>query len=275
MINALTVDVEDFFQVSAFEKYIPREKWESIPRRVEANTERILALFQNHKVKATFFILGWVAQRHPNLIQKILNEGHELACHGYSHIRASTQTPKEFYDDVKKAKTIIEDIVGRSLKGYRAPSYSISQNNLWALDILDDMGFEYSSSIYPVKHDLYGMPNAPRFVFKPNKTRQLLEIPVSTVQIAGKNYPCGGGGFFRLFPYNISRWAINRVNNSDKEACIFYFHPWELDAEQPRVNGIDLRTRIRHYLNLNRTELRLNKLLADFQWDTMENVFLS
>ncbi len=275
MINALTVDVEDFFQVSAFEKYIPREKWESIPRRVEVNTERILALFQNHKVKATFFILGWVAQRHPNLIQKILNEGHELACHGYSHRRASTQTPKEFHDDVKKAKTIIEDIVGSNLKGYRAPSYSISQNNLWALDILDDLGFKYSSSIYPVKHDLYGMPNAPRFLFKPNKTRQLLEIPVSTVQIAGKNYPCGGGGFFRLFPYSISRWAINRVNNSDKEACIFYFHPWELDTEQPRVNGIDLRTRIRHYLNLNRTELRLNKLLADFQWDTMENVFLS
>ena len=275
MINALTVDVEDYFQVSAFEKYIPREQWEQIPRRVEANTERILAIFQNHRVKATFFILGWVAERHPNLIQKIINEGHELACHGYSHIRASAQTPKEFYNDVKKAKTVIENIAGRTLEGYRAPSYSISQNNLWALDILDDLGFKYSSSIYPVKHDLYGMPNAPRFTFKPNKTRQLIEIPISTVQIAGNNYPCGGGGFFRLFPYSISRWAINRVNNSDKKACIFYFHPWEIDPEQPRVNGIDLRTRIRHYLNLNRTELRLNKLLTDFQWDTIENIFLS
>lgn len=274
--NAMTVDVEDYFQVSAFENHISRGDWDDLPCRVEMNTDRILAMFAEKEIRATFFVLGWVAERYPNLIRRIVNAGHELACHGYEHIRVSQQTPSEFQDDITRAKVILEDLGGVSVNGYRAPSYSIGSTNFWAFDQLSDAGFVYSSSIYPIKHDLYGMPGAPRFAFRPtNKAKGILEIPVTTFQIGEKKFPCGGGGYFRLLPYPISKWSISRVNNVDKQASVFYFHPWEIDAKQPRQENIGLKTRFRHYLNLSKMEERLNRLLDDFRWDTMERVFLS
>lgn len=273
--NAMTVDVEDYFQVSAFEPYIPRSAWEELPGRVERNTDRILELFSDHGVRATFFTLGWVAERYPGLVQRIVGAGHELACHGYSHIRVTEQTPEQFLEDVRRAKGILEDTAGCGILGYRAASYSIGATNLWALSILEDLGFAYSSSIYPVKHDLYGMPEAPRFAFHPTKNGRLLEIPVTTLRVRERNFPCGGGGYFRLLPYPVSRWAMAQVNQQDREACVFYFHPWEIDPDQPRQVGINLKTRFRHYLNLSRMETRLACLLKDFHWDTMANVFLA
>ena len=275
MTNALTVDVEDYFQVSAFERYISRADWDKLPCRVENNTDRILTLLDNYNVKATFFMLGWVAKRHPHLINRIVEGGHELACHGYSHVRATLQTQQQFRNDVIRAKNLIEDIACVKLRGYRAASYSIGSSNLWALEVLDELGFDYSSSIYPIKHDIYGMPEAPRFAFKPENTAHLLEIPITTVIIGNTRYPCGGGGFFRLFPYCLSYWAINKVNKMDEQACVFYFHPWEIDPDQPRQTGIDFKTRVRHYLNLSCMEARLMRLLIDFRWDTMEAIFLS
>lgn len=274
VVNAMTVDVEDYFQVSAFERHIPRTEWDRLPCRVERNTDRILGLFAESGVKSTFFTLGWVAERYPDLIRRIVADGHELACHGYSHVRANTQTPMAFREDVAKAKSLLEDAGGVRMKGYRAASYSIGAGNLWALEVLEELGFDYSSSIYPVKHDLYGMPEAQRFAFRPENAPGLVEIPVSTVVFGGKNFPCGGGGFFRLFPYALSRWAIRRVNRLEGQASVFYFHPWEIDPEQPRQGNISLRTRFRHYLNLSRMESRLARLLRDFHWDTMEKVFL-
>ena len=273
--NAMSVDVEDYFQVSAFEKTISRNDWDSLPCRVEANTDRILTLFATKNIHATFFTLGWVAERYPQLIKRIVDAGHELACHGYSHIRVTQQTPDEFRDDVTRAKSLLEDLGGVAVNGYRAPSYSIGADNLWALDILDELGFTYSSSIYPVKHDLYGMPEAPRFAFKPGKPDGLLEVPISTIKLGGKTLPCGGGGYFRFYPYQFSKWMIQRVNKKDQQACIFYFHPWEIDPQQPRQKDISFKTRFRHYLNLERMEQRLTQLLDDFEWDTMEAVFLS
>lgn len=273
-VNAMTVDVEDYFQVSAFEPYIAREAWDRLPCRVERNTDRILELFAEHGIHATFFTLGWLAERYPGLVKRIVDAGHELACHGYSHVRVTEQTPAEFREDVRLSKQILEDISGGPVLGYRAASYSIGAKNLWALDILDELGFRYSSSIYPVKHDLYGMPEAPRFGFRPVGDRELLEVPVTTVRWGERNYPCGGGGYFRLLPYGLSRWAMRRVNQKDEQPCVFYFHPWEIDPEQPRQKNINMKTRFRHYLNLPRMEGRLVRLLHDFQWDTMANVFL-
>jgi polysaccharide deacetylase family protein (PEP-CTERM system associated) len=275
VVNAMSVDVEDYFQVSAFEPYIGRDAWERLPCRVERNTDRILALFGGRGVRATFFTLGWVAERYPDLIRRIVAGGHELACHGYGHIRVTEQTPEEFREDVRRAKQLLEDISGVEVLGYRAASYSIGAKNLWALQVLEELGFLYSSSIYPVKHDLYGMPEAPRFRFKPTQAGKLLEIPVTTIKLANRNFPCGGGGYFRLLPYRVSQWAMTRVNSKDGEPCLFYFHPWEIDPDQPRQQGISLKTRVRHYLNLSKMEGRLNCLLDDFRWDTMANVFLS
>lgn len=272
--NAMTVDVEDYFQVSAFEKNISRGDWEQLPCRVDYNTNRILDRFAENQVRSTFFTLGWVAERYPQLIRRIVEEGHELACHGLSHIRVTEQTPDEFREDVTRAKSILEDIGGVKVRGYRAASYSIGAGNLWALDILEELGFDYSSSIYPVKHDLYGMPEAPRFPFKPTQNKALLEIPVSTLRIASRNIPCGGGGYFRLFPYGLSRWAIKRVNRVDRQPTVFYFHPWEIDPGQPRQTDIPLKTRFRHYLNLRHTEGRLQRLLSDLNWNRMDHVFL-
>ncbi|MFO1431482.1 MAG: XrtA system polysaccharide deacetylase [Candidatus Competibacteraceae bacterium] len=271
----MTVDVEDYFQVSAFERYIAREDWQRLPHRVERNTDRVLALFAEHGVKATFFMLGWIAERYPALLRRIVDTGHELASHGYAHVRVTGQTPAEFYEDIQRSKQLLEDISGTAVRGYRAASYSIGAANLWALEVLQRAGYTYSSSIYPIRHDLYGMPQAPRFAFRPQGEGGLLEVPVTTVTIAGQKLPCGGGGYFRLLPYALSRWAMRRVNERDGQACVFYFHPWELDPEQPRVPGIDYKTRFRHYLNLNRMEQRLRALLRDFRWERMDRVFLS
>ena len=272
--NAMTVDVEDYFQVSAFEPYIAKEHWDTLPHRVERNTHKILDIFLDKNIKATFFTLGWVAERYPDLIKRIVMDGHELACHGYEHIRVTQQTPEQFRNDVARTKKILEALGGKEVKGYRAASYSIGANNLWALDVLQEEGFKYSSSIYPVKHDLYGMPDAPRFIYEPIANQDFKEIPITTIRFGNKNLPCGGGGFFRFYPYALSKWAFNRVNNKENESGIFYFHPWEIDPEQPRQHGLSLKTRTRHYLNLNRMEDRIKRLLTDFNWDTMENVFL-
>ncbi len=272
--NAMTVDVEDYFQVSAFENHVAKSQWDSLPRRVETNTLRILDIFAEYQVKATFFTLGWVAERHPELIRRIVSEGHELASHGYEHIRVTEQSPQLFKEDVKRTKRLLEDFGGREVVGYRAASYSIGAKNLWALEVLQEEGYQYSSSIYPVKHDLYGMPSAPRFAFYPENAPQLLEIPITTMNVLGRNVPCGGGGFFRLYPYLFSKWAYRYINTVEKQPGIFYFHPWEIDPDQPKQQNLPFKSRFRHYLNLNKMEGRLNSLLTDFSWDSMQNVFL-
>lgn len=272
--NAMTVDVEDYFQVSAFEPHIARNDWESLPCRVERNIERILALFADKDIKATFFVLGWMAERYPHMIRQIRDQGHEVASHGYQHVRVVNQTPQAFREDVQRTRSLLEDTIGAPVLGYRAASYSIGRDNLWALDTLRETGHQYSSSIYPIRHDLYGMPEASRFAFRHGDGEGLLEIPVTTVKIGQRNFPCGGGGYFRLFPYALSRWAIKRVNEQDGQSAVFYFHPWEIDPRQPRQQGIGFKTRFRHYLNLSRMERRLSRLLDDFHWDRMDRIFL-
>ena len=274
MRNAMTVDVEDYFQVSAFANTISRDSWDSLPCRVENNIARILAIFAEHNIKATFFTLGWIAERYPAMIRSIVAQGHELASHGYGHLRASDQTRAELADDIGRSKTLLEDLSGVEVLGYRAPSFSIGTQNMWALDVLSEQGYRYSSSIYPVKHDHYGVPDAPRFAYHPNGPEGVLEVPVSTVRFGEKNYPAGGGGFFRFFPYSMSRWLLRRVNERDNQAAIFYFHPWELDPQQPRQSGGSAKTRFRHYVNLHRTDDRIKSLAADFQWDRMDRIFL-
>lgn len=275
VINAMTVDVEDYFQVSAFEKQVSKADWDTLPHRVAENTARILDLFAQHQVKATFFTLGWVAERYPQLIQRIVAEGHELASHGYEHIRVTEQSPEQFRADIIKAKHILEDIGGQPIIGYRAASYSIGAQNLWALQILEEEGHQYSSSIYPVKHDLYGMPSAPRFAFIPENTQKLVEIPITTLKIMDRNIPCGGGGFFRLYPYQLSKWAYQYLNRVEKQPGIFYFHPWEIDPGQPRQQNLPFKSRFRHYLNLEKMPNRIHHLLEDFAWDTIQQVFLA
>lgn len=271
-VNALTIDVEDYFQVSAFAPYIERRAWDSIPCRAQANVSRILDMLARRDAKATFFTLGWIAERHPDIVRAIVAGGHELASHGYGHLRASDQTPAEFSADIVRAKQILEAIGGVEVKGYRAPSFSINDKNLWALDCIRDAGYRYSSSIYPVRHDHYGMPDAPRFAYA--SLPGLVEVPVTTVDLFKRHWPAGGGGYFRLLPYALSRWLLKRVNRLDGEPCIFYFHPWEIDPAQPRVAGIDAKTRFRHYLNLDRMQSRLDRLLDDFRWDRVDRVFL-
>jgi len=272
--NSMTVDVEDYFQVSAFEKIIPRSEWDNINVRVEKSTGRVLDMFDEAGVKGTFFMLGWVAKRYPGLVSRIVADGHELASHGYSHIRVVNQQPQEFFDDIVRTKKLLEDMSGQEVRGYRAASYSIGAKNLWALDKLKEAGYTYSSSIYPIKHDLYGMPEAPRFSFRPRGDDGILEIPVTTVEVLNKKLPCGGGGYFRLYPYAVSRMAMRRVNQHDGQSGVFYFHPWEIDPGQPRQQNISAKTRFRHYLNLGRMENRLKRLLGDFKWDRMDKVFL-
>lgn len=272
--NAMTCDVEDYFQVSAFAPHISRDSWPSLSCRVEANIDRILALMDAGQVKATFFTLGWIAERYPAMVRRIVDSGHELASHGYAHLRASDQTAAEFSDDITRSKALLEDIGGQPVLGYRAPSFSIGSGNLWALDTLLQAGYRYSSSIYPIKHDHYGMPDASRFAFYPNGKDGLLEIPITTVRLMQKNLPAGGGGYFRLFPYAVSRWLIQRVNEQDRQSAIFYFHPWELDPGQPRQENVGAKTRFRHYVNLSRMESRIKALTRDFQWDRMDHIFL-
>jgi len=273
--NAMTCDVEDYFQVSAFAPYIDRASWPTRECRVEANMDRILALFDAKGVRATFFTLGWIAERYPNVVKRIVAGGHELASHGYGHLRASDQTRAEFDNDVRSAKALLEDIGGQAVVGYRAPSFSIGRDNLWALDVLLEAGYRYSSSIYPVAHDHYGMPEAPRFAFYPNGTDGLLEVPITTVQLMGRNLPAGGGGYFRLLPYALSRWMMAKVNQDDRQPALFYFHPWEIDPGQPRPEGIGAKSRFRHYVNIERMESRIEALARDFAWDRMDRIFLN
>lgn len=273
-INALTVDVEDYFQVSAFAPYIERADWDRRECRVERNIARILDLLGRRGAQATFFTLGWIAERHPAVVRDILAAGHELASHGHGHQRATDLTPEDFYDDIRRAKQTLEEISGREVKGYRAPSFSIdARNRDWAFDALARAGYRYSSSVYPVRHDHYGMPEAPRFPHRPHP--DLIEIPPTTVRAFRRNWPASGGGYFRLMPYALSRRLIERVNRHDDQPAVFYFHPWEIDVDQPRIPGIGARTRLRHYLNLHRMEDRLDRLLGDFRWGRMDRIFLA
>ena len=272
--NAMTCDVEDYFQVSAFAPYIDRASWPTRECRVEANMECILALYERHGVRATFFTLGWIAERYPAMVRRIVEAGHELASHGYSHLRASDQNRAEFDNDIRSSKALLEDIGGQAVVGYRAPSFSIGHANLWALDALHEAGYKYSSSIYPIAHDHYGMPDAPRFAFYPNGPDGLLEVPITTVKLAGRNLPAGGGGYFRLLPYALSRWMMEKVNREDGEPALFYFHPWEVDPGQPRPEGLGAKARFRHYVNIDRMERRLEQLARDFKWDRMDRIFL-
>ncbi len=270
--NALTIDVEDYFQVSAFAPYIDRNDWERRECRVERNVQRILAMLAEHDIKATFFTLGWVAERYPAVVRDIVAGGHELASHGYGHERASDLSEAAFRDDVTRAKGVLEDLGGVAVKGYRAPSFSIGKGNLWALDVLARTGHRYSSSIYPIAHDHYGMPDAPRFAYVTEPG--LLEVPVTTLRLGGRNVPSSGGGYFRLLPYGVSRWMLQRLNQMERESAIFYFHPWEIDPGQPRIAGIDAKTRFRHYVNIDRNEAKLARLLGDFRWGRMDDIFL-
>jgi polysaccharide deacetylase family protein (PEP-CTERM system associated) len=271
-VNAMSVDVEDYFQVSAFERHIAFADWDAKELRVDRNVKKILELFDRHQTKATFFVLGWIAKRLPGMVREIAQAGHEIASHGFSHVRVTEQQPDAFRNDVVSTKRLLEDTVGQEVIGYRAATYSINEGNLWALDVLGETGHRYSSSIYPIKHDLYGIPSAPRFRFEVGPTK-LTEIPITTVPMLGRNWPCGGGGYFRLFPYALSKWAIGRVNDEDGQPAVFYFHPWEIDPEQPRIPGVSLKTRFRHYLNLERFEQRLSTLLGDFRWNRVDTVF--
>ena len=270
--NAMSIDVEDYFQVSAFAPYIRREDWSGLECRVERNIGRILALLADKKVHATFFTLGWIAERYPQVVRTIVAGGHELASHGYGHERASDLSPAACLEDIVSAKKLLEDLGGVPVVGYRAPSFSIGKSNLWAFDVLRDAGYRYSSSVYPIAHDHYGMPDSPRFAYPVREG--LLEIPVTTLRVGSRNLPSSGGGYFRLLPYMLSRWMIRRVNEIDGEPAVFYFHPWEIDSEQPRVAGIDAKTRFRHYVNIPRTHDRIARLLGDFRWGRMDEIFL-
>ncbi|MEJ6008012.1 XrtA system polysaccharide deacetylase [Paucibacter sp. AS339] len=270
--NAMTIDVEDYFQVSAFAPYIARGDWNGRECRVERNVDRILALLAEKDIRATFFTLGWVAERYPQMVRSIVAQGHELASHGFGHERVSDLTPASFSDDIMRTKRLLEDLGGHEVLGYRAPSFSIGRANLWAFDTLLEAGYRYSSSVYPIQHDHYGMPDSPRFAYPVREG--LLEVPVTTLRVFNKNFPSSGGGYFRLLPYALSRWMIARVNAVDQQSAVFYFHPWEIDAEQPRVAGIDGKTRFRHYVNINRTHDRIAQLLSDFSWGRMDEIFL-
>jgi polysaccharide deacetylase family protein (PEP-CTERM system associated) len=267
--NAMTIDVEDWFQVQAYAEAIPRSDWEVLPRRVEGNTDRLLALFDQAGVKATFFVLGWIAERHPALVRRIVAGGHELASHGYGHARVDSQDNAAFRQDIGRARGLLEDIGGTSVTGYRAPTFSIGAQTPWAWDVLAEAGHTYSSSVYPVRHDLYGEPDAPRQV---HRRGPLWEVPMTTLPLRGRNLPVAGGGWFRLAPYTLFRTALRRVNGRG-ERGLFYSHPWEIDPGQPRVAGAKLSSRLRHRVNLAATEARLTRLLADFSWGRMDQVF--
>jgi polysaccharide deacetylase family protein (PEP-CTERM system associated) len=268
----MSVDVEEHFQVSAFENQISRRDWSSHPTRVAKNVDRILKLFDDANAKATFFVLGCVAARNPEVVDAIVSSGHEIASHGHEHRRVHTQTRQQFKEDVTRAKSLLEDMTGVQIAGYRAPSFSIVSSTPWAHEVLHEAGYAYSSSIYPVKHDHYGSPSAPRFPYRVCGG-ELLEIPLTTVRSMGRNWPGAGGGFFRLLPVAISRWAIARVHAIDQMPVVFYFHPWEVDPDQPRVPGIPLKSRFRHYLNLHKFESRLAAVLREFQWGRMDQVY--
>jgi len=268
--NGLSVDVEDWFQVGAFEKVIERDDWSAIGSRVESNVDRILDLFAEADVKATFFTLGWVAKRHPAMVHRIASAGHEIASHGYDHARVFTFDRPSFAEDIRKARKILEDAAGVEVLGYRAPSFSIDQRTPWAFQELASQGYLYSSSVAPITHDHYGWPQAPRFAFRPLPWAQLIELPVTTAMLGGRRVAAGGGGFFRVLPYAFSRWAIRQVNRRDERPAIFYFHPWEIDPEQPRVPGAPLRSRLRHYTGLEQMAAKLRDLVHEFSWGRVD-----
>ncbi len=272
IVNGLSVDVEDWFQVGAFEKTIARADWNGLELRVAGNLERILDLFDAAQVKATFFTLGWVAERIGPTIRQIVERGHELASHGYDHTRVFTFTPQEFAADIARARAILEDASGEAVTGYRAPSFSIDARNRWAHSVLAEQGYLYSSSVAPVVHDHYGWREAPRFAFRPVPGSEFLEIPVTTALFRGRRLAAGGGGFFRVLPYAFSRWAIRQVNREERRPAVFYFHPWEVDPDQPRVAGAPLRSQFRHYTNLSKMTGKLSDLLDDFAWTRMDEL---
>lgn len=274
MLNALTIDVEDYYQVSAFESVVRDQDWDRYESRVEANTQRLLDLLDEHRTAATFFVLGWVAERQPKLVKAIHERGHEIACHGYSHKRIYTQTPTQFHNETRRAKHLLEELTGQPVLGYRAASYSITADSLWALEILAEEGFHYDSSIYPVWHDRYGIPGHPRFAHRIDlQNRQsIAEFPLSTIRLAGSNVPVGGGGYLRLFPYALTRLAIRHLNTTEHQPAIIYLHPWEIDPHQPRINAGWLN-RLRHYTNLGRMHARLQCLLRDFSFGPLCTVY--
>jgi polysaccharide deacetylase family protein (PEP-CTERM system associated) len=275
VINAMTVDVEDYFQVSAFDRTIPRSRWESLPSRVSANTERLLRLLAEHDVRATFFILGWVAERQPALVSLIADLGHEIASHGYGHELVYDQSPRAFREDVRRAKDLLEQRTGQRVEGYRAPSYSITTRSLWALDVLIEEGYRYDASIFPIRHDRYGIPSSPRHPYVlPRSCGALVEVPGSTAQFGPVNVPVAGGGYFRILPYAWTRWGIARLNRRERRPAIFYLHPWEIDPEQPRLGGSAL-SRFRHYRNLDKTVPRMRRLLSDFRFAPLRQVLAS
>ena len=302
MLNALTIDVEDYFQVHAFSNVIKYENWDNYECRIEDNTWRILeilnelpqtsSLKSQNSVKATFFILGWIAERYPHLIKEISLQGHEIASHGYNHRLIYHQTKEEFKNDIRKSKAILEDITGIEIIGYRAPSYSITNKSQWAFEVLIEEGFKYDSSIFPIRHDFYGMPNAPRFPFivslngnssfefsmldhdsRPAlSSKSIIEFPTSTIRILGQNFPISGGGYFRLFPFHFTKRGLMKINREEKKPFIFYIHPWELDSGQPKIRGAGFKSKFRHYDNLDKTEMRFKKLLRNFQFATIREV---
>lgn len=272
IVNGLSVDVEAWFQVGAFESVIERSAWDSEPDRVDRNVREILDLFDEAAATATFFTLGWIAQRHGALLREIVARGHEVASHGWDHRRVFRMSRAEFADDIGRARKAIEDAAGVRVIGYRAPSFSIDRRTPWAFAELVEQGYVYSSSVAPVQHDHYGWPEAPRFAFKPLPWAPLVEIPVTTALFAGRRMAAGGGGFFRVLPYGFSRWAIRQVNRRDERPAVFYFHPWEIDPGQPRVAGAPLKSRLRHYTNLARMAPKLRQLVREFAWGRMDTL---
>lgn len=275
IVNAMSVDIEEYFQVGAFERTIDRREWDNYASRVEANTQAVLDLYAAAQTKATFFTLGWVAERHPALIRRIVAEGHELASHGYAHDRVHDLTADGFRDDLRKTKAILEDAGGVEVVGYRAPSFSIGKRNAWALQVLADEGYAYSSSVAPFGTDHYGWPGFPRFAHRPVAGSSMIEVPVTTARFGGRTLAAGGGGFFRMLPYGFSRWAISQVNHRDRQPAVFYFHPWEVDPQQPRVANAPIKSRLRHYTNLDVMADKLRRVLTDFRWDRMDRVYLA
>jgi polysaccharide deacetylase family protein (PEP-CTERM system associated) len=272
VLNGMSVDVEDWFQVGAFEQVIARGAWDGLDRRVEVNCDAVLALFDEAGVKATFFTLGWVAERHPAMMRRIAAQGHEIASHGWDHQRVFTMGEAAFAQDIARARAVLEDTSGSAVTGYRAPSFSIDARTPWAHEVLARQGYAYSSSVAPIVHDHYGWREAPRFAFRPVAGSSLVEVPVTTVEFAGRRMAAGGGGFFRLLPYGVSRWAVDRVNRRDGRPAAFYFHPWEIDPAQPRRRDAPLRSQLRHYTNLGVMAPKLGRLLKAFAWGRMDAV---
>ena len=268
----MTIDVEDYFHVSAFDGVVPRSQWPQFESRVCRNTGRVLAILDDAGVTGTFFVLGWVAERHPSLVRRIAAAGHEIASHGYAHRLVYDQSPKAFREDVVRAKHLLEDIAGVPVDGFRAPSYSITPRSLWAFDVLIDAGYRYDSSVFPIHHDRYGIPVSSRQTYRIDRPGgSLIEVPASASRWCGMNLPVGGGGYFRLLPYAWTHWGLKRINTVEKRGAVFYLHPWELDDAQPRLPA-GVLTGVRHYYNLDKTELRLRRLLEDFTFGPMHQM---